>query len=63
MPPEVLARIFDPFLTTKRGTGKIGLGMHSVCNLVTQYLGGGIVAHSVPEEGTTFALEIDASHV
>ena len=62
MPPDVLARIFDPFFTTKRGWGGTGLGMHIVYNLVTQQLGGGIVAQSVEGEGTTFALEIDASH-
>ena len=62
MPLELLACIFDPFFTTKRGAGGTGLGMHIVYNLVTQQLGGSIVAHSVVGEGTTFTLETQASH-
>jgi signal transduction histidine kinase len=60
MPPDDLARIFDPFFTTKRGAGGTGLGMHIVYNIVTQQLGGSILAHSVEGEGTTFVIEIDA---
>jgi two-component system, NtrC family, sensor kinase len=63
MPTEVLVRIFDPFFTTKRGAGGTGLGMHIVYNLVTQQLGGSIVAQSVFGEGTTFLLEMEASHI
>ena len=62
MAPDVLARIFDPFFTMKRGSGGTGLGMHIVYNLVTQQLGGSIVAQSVEGEGTTFTLEVNASH-
>ena len=61
MAPDVLARIFDPFFTMKRGSGGTGLGMHIVYNLVTQQLGGSIVAQSLEGEGTTFTLEVNAS--
>ena len=35
-----------------------GLGMHVVYNVVTQKLGGGIVCHSEPGEGTRFAISL-----
>ena len=54
IPPENLARIYDPFFTTKRGSGGSGLGMHIVYNLVTQLLGGTIHAGSTEGQGTTF---------
>lgn len=58
IPPEVQERIFEPFFTTKRGQGGSGLGMHVVYNLVTQKLGGEIVCHSTPGEGTRFAISL-----
>jgi ligand-binding sensor domain-containing protein/signal transduction histidine kinase len=54
IPPENLQRIYDPFFTTKRGSGGSGLGMHIVYNLVTQMLGGTITATSTPGRGTAF---------
>jgi signal transduction histidine kinase len=53
--PESLGkRIFDPFVTTKRGQGGSGLGMHLVYNLVTQALDGTISMASVEGQGVTF---------
>ena len=49
-------RIFEPFYTTARAHGGIGLGMHIVFNLVTQTLGGNIECHSMPEAGVTFKI-------
>ncbi len=46
VPEQIKKRIFDPFVTTKRGEGGSGLGMHLVYNLVTQALGGKIVLDS-----------------
>ena len=43
-----LVRIFDPFFTTRRNLGGSGLGLHIVCNLVTQRLGGTIRCDSAP---------------
>jgi ligand-binding sensor domain-containing protein/signal transduction histidine kinase len=54
IPPDDLARIYDPFFTTKRGAGGSGLGMHIVYNLVTQLLGGSIEAASVEGQGASF---------
>ncbi|MEZ5461691.1 two-component regulator propeller domain-containing protein [Dokdonella sp.] len=54
------ARIFDPFYTTRRGSGGSGLGMHIVYNLVTQVLGGTIVVNSAPGEGIRICIRFDA---
>ena len=51
---SVKAKIYDPFTTTKRGSGGSGLGMHLVYNLVTQALGGHIVLESELEQGVNF---------
>lgn len=53
-----LARIFEPFYTTKRNQGGSGLGLSIVYNLVTQQLGGEISCHSNYGEGTTFSFSL-----
>ncbi len=57
MDASALSRIFDPFYTTRRGTGGSGLGAHVVYNLVTQALNGNIVAISQPGEGLRFEID------
>ena len=47
-------KIFDPFITTKRGEGGSGLGLHLVYNLVTQALGGNIQFESELGNGVSF---------
>jgi signal transduction histidine kinase len=49
IPENLCKRIFDPFVTTKRGQGGSGLGMHLVLNLISQALNGSISV--VSEEG------------
>lgn len=56
MPADVAARAFDPFFTTRRGSGGSGLGLHVVHNLVTQLLGGTIELTTAPGRGTEFTL-------
>lgn len=51
-------KIFDPFYTTKRGSGGTGLGLNIVYNIVTQQYGGSIRCESVPGNGTTFIIKI-----
>jgi ligand-binding sensor domain-containing protein/signal transduction histidine kinase len=55
---DVLPLIFDPFYTTLRDSGAVGLGLHAAFNLVTQSLRGTIECHSKLYEGTTFILYI-----
>lgn len=50
-----LARIYDPFFTTKLGSGGSGLGLHVAHNIVTGVLGGQIRASS-DGQGATFTL-------
>ena len=47
IPPELLARIYDPFVSSRMGTGGSGLGMHVVHSLVVVLLQGSIDIQSV----------------
>jgi signal transduction histidine kinase len=58
IPSSIKKRIFDPFVTTKRGQGGSGLGMHLVFNLVTQALNGNIKLESEEGSGVEFTLTI-----
>lgn len=56
--PTIINKIFEPFTTTKRGSGGSGLGLHLVYNLVTQALGGKITFSSEVESGVNFTITI-----
>jgi len=56
IPVNLLGRIYDPFFTTRRGTGGSGLGLHIVYNLVTGTLCGQISVQSEPGHGTSFTV-------
>ncbi|MBS0571296.1 MAG: GAF domain-containing protein [Proteobacteria bacterium] len=58
MTEDVRARVFDPFFTTRQGSGGTGLGLHLVYNLVHQLLRGVIECESSPGQGTTFVIRI-----
>ena len=54
MPPEVVTHVFEPFFTTQRATGRLGLGLYMCYNLVTSKLGGRITCSSHPGQGSVF---------
>ncbi len=54
----ILNRLFDPFVTTKRGQGGSGLGTHIIYNLVTQGLGGRIQCFSELGKGVRFDITL-----
>lgn len=61
IPPDRIASVFDPFMTTKRGTGS-GLGLSISQALVTR-VGGLISASSAPGEGATFSVWFPAADI
>lgn len=61
MDTETQQKIFDPFYTTKRGSGGTGLGMYMTYNIVTQRLGGTIEVESEINKGTQFHMSIPKS--
>ncbi|MCF3097399.1 ATP-binding protein [Aeromonas australiensis] len=62
IPPDILPRIFDPFVTSKRGQGGSGLGTHIIYNLVVQLLKGRISCTSEPEQGAQFHIRLPIQH-
>ncbi len=55
MEPEVASRVFEPFFSTKGGTG---LGL-SASAAVIQHIGGSISVESTPRQGTTFTIRLN----
>jgi len=56
MSPDIRRQAFNPFFTTRRHQGHIGLGLHVVHNIVTNRLGGLINLDSEDGKGTTIQL-------
>ncbi len=56
--PDDLNRVFEPFFTTRLGTGGSGLGLHITHNIVTSVLGGQIELSSTLGAGSTFTLTL-----
>ncbi len=52
---EIAANLFDPFISTKEGTGNSGLGLSIVQNIVAK-LNGTITCKSSKEQGTSFTI-------
>ncbi|WP_018609686.1 PAS domain-containing sensor histidine kinase [Uliginosibacterium gangwonense] len=58
MPQTVADRAFEPFFTTRLGSGGSGLGLYTVYNLVTALLGGSIRLETAPGQGARFILTL-----
>lgn len=59
--PETLSRIFDPYFTTKKTSGRKGLGLGlSLCYSIMKNHNGSITVESEPCKGTTFNILIPA---
>lgn len=58
--PPLAARVYDPFVTTKLGSGGSGLGLHVVHNIVSGVLGGSIELDTELGKGSTFRLRLPA---
>lgn len=58
MPPEVQARIFQPFFTTKGFELGRGLGMSGAYSIIKEHGGSINIIKSVPGEGTTIEIKI-----
>ncbi|HYE49569.1 MAG TPA: HAMP domain-containing sensor histidine kinase [Azospirillaceae bacterium] len=56
IPKPLWNRVFDPFFTTRRGTGGSGLGLHLVYNIVTGPMGGRVEVGDAPGGGARFTL-------
>jgi hypothetical protein len=61
MPPELLARVTDPFTTT-RTTRKVGLGL-PLFKLAAEQTGGGLVIESTVGVGTTVQAIFHTDHL
>ena len=62
MEDKVVHRVFEPFYTTRRGSGGSGLGMYLLYNLVTQTLKGEVTCSSEPGKGCIFEIYFPFSH-
>ena len=61
MPADISRRAFEPFFTTRRGSGGSGLGLHIVWNIVVHRFGGTIRLTTAPDGGTRFVMTIPPS--
>jgi len=58
--PELLPRIFEPFVTTKEPGAGLGLGLAISASIIREF-GGTLVAANRPHGGTEFTIELAAA--
>jgi len=57
---DALGRIFDPYFTTKRASGAVGLGLTTVYSILRRH-GGHVTVDSAPGAGSTFTFSVPAA--
>jgi signal transduction histidine kinase len=57
IPPENLAKVFEPFFTTRSSSGGTGLGL-AIARRITREHGGSIRLESEPGHGTRAMVEL-----
>ena len=60
IPPELLGRIFEPLVTTKRGQGGTGLGL-AITRRILHASDGDISVESTPGNGAEFTISLPRS--
>jgi len=58
VPSEIQAKIFDPFVTTKRGAGGSGLGLNILHSIVVDRMGGRVRYRDRDGGGACFEIEL-----
>jgi signal transduction histidine kinase len=59
IPPDLVGRVFEPFVTTRQGRGGTGLGLAITRDIVLAH-GGTIAVASTSPAGTTLRVELPA---
>jgi two-component system C4-dicarboxylate transport sensor histidine kinase DctB len=62
LPPAVLARLFEPFVTTKPAGSGLGLGL-MISSHIVGGLGGRLTAANGPEGGACFRIELPCAEI
>jgi len=60
LPPEVLARLFEPFTTAGKGARGTGLGL-AICRRTAEAMGATLEVQTAPGEGTAFTVLFPAA--
>lgn len=60
MSDAVASRAFDPFFTTRLGTGGSGLGLYIIRNLVHDVLNGSLTLKTAPHQGVHYIFHLPA---
>jgi C4-dicarboxylate-specific signal transduction histidine kinase len=54
---DIMARIFDPYFTTKEKTQGTGIGLYMSKIIIEQNMGGSLTAENL-EDGVVFRIEV-----
>lgn len=58
IPGNIIQKVFDPFFTTSRQSGRSGLGMHIIYNIITQKFKGTITCEDTASKGAFFVIRV-----